>query len=273
MPKIRVLLQAGHIAPREPGFEAGTGTTREQEYSAAVRKLLHQRFAADGRFDITLAPGDIPDGWRGDVALFLHADGSANKNAKGFSFGWDINNPGRAPRLAKILTRRFVNIGHPGGHHTDNYTGGLRHYYGYRRINAPLELLIEIGFMTNPTEQQWIFRNLERIADEIYAGVLEELEIKAIAAVKVARGPLTLRTVAGEMIGSGYLNTPVTVQRAVKALKAAGKRAPWTAKVDGKVIASGRFWPLGAFNRAVAYAARTGKRVVISDAITITRET
>lgn len=42
----RVLLQAGHVAPREHGFEPGTGTSGEQALVAAIQSKLGKLPAA-----------------------------------------------------------------------------------------------------------------------------------------------------------------------------------------------------------------------------------
>jgi hypothetical protein len=87
--RIRVLVQAGHIAPREPGFEAGTGTVREQELTKAIRRRLVKLLRKDGRFQPVPCPGDIPDGIS-DAAIFLHGDGSTNPASSGYSFGFPV---------------------------------------------------------------------------------------------------------------------------------------------------------------------------------------
>lgn len=179
MPKI--LIQAGHVAPREPGFESGTGTVREQELTLRMQGALNAKFTADRRFQVTLAPGDLPDQWVGDVALYLHGDGAGNPTARGFSFGWPVDAPGRSPILAERIGAGFAALGHPGGHHPDNYTGGLRGYYGYRRTVAPTRLLIEHGFLTNPTEQAWIFEHLGEMAGVTYRAVVEHLGLPVVS--------------------------------------------------------------------------------------------
>lgn len=176
----RILIQAGHVAPREPGFEGGTGTVREQELTARVQGALAAKFAADERFAVTLCPGDIPDGWAGDVALYLHGDGSGNPSARGYSFGWPVNAPGGGPALAARIAQGFGGIGHPGGHHTDNYTGGLRHYYGYSRTHAGTKVLVEHGFLTNAVEQAWLFEHVGELAAVEYESVVDHLGLKLV---------------------------------------------------------------------------------------------
>jgi N-acetylmuramoyl-L-alanine amidase len=173
---IRVLVQAGHISPREPGFEGGTGTVREQELTKAIRRRLVRLLRADRRFEPVPCPGDIPDGVSVDAAIFLHGDGSTNTTATGYSFGFPIHSVNE--RLAKLIDAEFKQIpGHP-PHHSDNYTGGLREYYGYRRVpTAGPEVLVEHGFLTNPREQKWIFRHLGALANAEYRALCRFFEL------------------------------------------------------------------------------------------------
>jgi hypothetical protein len=168
MPNVkRVLVQAGHVARREPGFEGGTGTVREQEYTHAVQRRLVALLHADDRFEPIPVPGDIPDGIRVDAALFLHGDGSADKTASGYCFGYPEHAVNR--RLAGLLRHELEAIPGCPPHGKDNYTGGLAGYYGYGKVvtEGP-EVLHEVGFLTNPAEQKWVFANLGKIAKAHY---------------------------------------------------------------------------------------------------------
>lgn len=166
----RVLVQAGHVAPREPGFEAGTGTVREQEFARAVQIRLSRLLKTDGRFDTTLCGGDIPDGWTGDLFLSLHGDGSSSRRSSGYCYGFPPDSL-KSAAFANIHAVEFEKVeGHP-PHRKDNYTGALRSYYGWRRVNAPVKVLVEHGFLTNPSEQTWMFNNIPQIADAHYRAV------------------------------------------------------------------------------------------------------
>lgn len=172
MSRLRILVQAGHIAPREPGFESGTGTAGEQELARAIRDRLCALLQADKRFEPIPAPGDIPDGIKVDAALFLHADGSSSNRASGFSFGYPeayaVNK-----RLADLIAIEFERIpGHP-PHHTDNYTAGLRHYYGFSRVDTDgPEVVVEHGFLTNPAERAWLLAHVDQLAQAEYQALL-----------------------------------------------------------------------------------------------------
>lgn len=171
MARRRILIQAGHLAPREPGFEGGTGTPGEIELVKAIRDKLVALLRRDGRFEAIPVPGDIPDGIRVDAALFLHADGAGNPRASGYSFGYPDDRVNR--RLAELIAVEFNKIpGHP-PHHTDNYTPDLRGYYGYARVATPgPEVLVEHGFLTNPSERAWLVTHVDELAHAEYAALL-----------------------------------------------------------------------------------------------------
>ena len=78
MPK--VLIQAGHLRPLEPGI-SGTGAAGEVEMVKAIRDALISLLRADPRFDATPAGGDLPNGKKVDAALFLHCDGASPRPA------------------------------------------------------------------------------------------------------------------------------------------------------------------------------------------------
>lgn len=167
---IQVLVQAGHVAPREPGFEGGTGTVREQEFVLLVRRHLLRHLQRDDRFEGIAAPGDIPNGIKVDAAIFLHGDGSSNPEATGISFGYpdyEVNK-----KLADLIWDEFRKIpGHP-PHHADNYTADLHGYYGFRLVDTPgPEVLVEHGFLTNPDEQKWMFDHVPELARAEYVAL------------------------------------------------------------------------------------------------------
>jgi N-acetylmuramoyl-L-alanine amidase len=169
--KLKILIQKGHVAPREPGFEGGTGTVREQELVTLIANRLDLMLRMDGRFETVVVPGDIPDGIRVDAALFLHGDGSANRESSGFCFGYPDYQVNK--KLAALIADEFEDIpGHP-PHHKDNYTRNLSGYYGFSRVatDGP-EVLVEHGFLTNPAEQKWLFANVGALARAEYRALL-----------------------------------------------------------------------------------------------------
>ena len=213
---IRVLVQAGHVAPREPGFESGTGTVREQELTKALRRRLVKLLRRDGRFQPVPCPGDIPDGVSVDAAIFLHGDGSVNPASTGYSFGFPVHSVNQ--KLATLIDAEFQKIpGHP-PHHEDNYTGGLREYYGYRRVPTPgPEVLVEHGFLTNPGEQKWIFDNLNALARAEYRALCRFFELEPT--LELRRGQPIGFTIADVSNGGGVLARDLELGRAVDRVK------------------------------------------------------
>lgn len=176
MSRKRVLVQAGHVAPRQPGHESQTGTAGEQELVAAIRGKLVRLLNADGRFEAIPQPGWIrPDNIRVDAALFLHADGSGNPAASGFSMGYPDYPVNR--KLADMITAEFLKIpGHP-PHHQDNYTADMRGYYGFHHVSTPgPEVLVEHGFLTNPRERAWLNTHVGELAAAEYRALLRFFE-------------------------------------------------------------------------------------------------
>ncbi len=162
----QVLVQAGHLDPREPHFEAATGTTGEQQLVKAIRDKLVKMLNSDGRFVGMPVPGDIPDGVKVDAALFLHADGVDDASAGGFQFGFPVTEANR--KLVANLRREFLSLeGHPKSR-SDNSTEDAREYYGYKRVHSPFKVLVEHGFLTNPTERQWLRANIGNLARAEY---------------------------------------------------------------------------------------------------------
>lgn len=178
MAKKRILIQAGHVAPRQKGHESQTGTTREQELTLKLATLLVKTLDDDGRFDGIYCPGEIPTGIKVDAAIFEHGDGSASKAATGFCFGYPNYAVNR--KLADHIETEYLKIpGHP-RHGTDNYTRDLAGYYGFGHVDTKgPEVLVENGFLTNPSEQAWLFAHIDELASAQYRSLLRYFGLPA----------------------------------------------------------------------------------------------
>ena len=269
---IRILIQAGHNRPMQPGHETQTGTGGEAVFAAKMQSTLADVFLADGRFHVDAIPGLMPSpAWSGDVFLALHCDG-AGPTAHGFGFGWPGNgrDPGRGPELAARVGKGFAAIPHPGGHHSpDNYTDGERGYYGWGHTTAPTKLLIEHGFMTNPSERVWLNGHIPEMAAATYAAVLEHVGLKTPAAVTLKFAPPWPVFTGATQIANGSLLNPLVIQRIRTVLKAAGRAAPYTAYVGADVVAHGKFWLPGEFTRLISAQLRAGRDVDVDHVVTI----
>jgi N-acetylmuramoyl-L-alanine amidase-like protein/mannosyl-glycoprotein endo-beta-N-acetylglucosaminidase len=167
--KRRVLVQAGHNKPLQPGHEGQTGAQGEAELVARIQKRLMQILKGDSRFESVAMPGLIPKGTKADAAVFLHGDG-AGPTATGFSFGF----PDAAvnKKLANFIAAEFAKIpGHP-HRRQDNGTVDAHHYYGFGLVASQgPETLIEHGFLSNPTERQWLQRHVPQLARAEYVAI------------------------------------------------------------------------------------------------------
>jgi N-acetylmuramoyl-L-alanine amidase/Mannosyl-glycoprotein endo-beta-N-acetylglucosaminidase len=166
----RVLVQAGHLQPLQPGIK-GLGTNGERELVTKIRDQLVALLLRDGRFEAIPMPGRIPEGIRCDAALFLHADGAEDPSAHGCSFGFNEHFPVNK-HLADLIFTEFSKIpGHP-TRRRDNGTADEHHYYGFRRVDTPgPETLVEHGFLTNPTERQWLQGHIKELAHAEYVAL------------------------------------------------------------------------------------------------------
>ncbi len=142
----------------------------EVEFTLALQKSLVALFAKDRRFAAIPVPGDIPDGIKVDLALFLHGDGSVDARASGYCFGYPYATTNG--KLAELISVEYEKIqGHP-PKRRDNYTKSLLYYYGYKRVDTQgPEVLIEHGFLTNAGERIWLFANISAIAAAEYVAV------------------------------------------------------------------------------------------------------
>jgi hypothetical protein len=168
---LRVLVQAGHLAPREPKIP-GLGAAGEVELNTKIRDALVKLLRGDDRFDAIPAPGNLPDGIKVDAALFMHCDGGPS-TARGFSFGFPSGAKHKA--LADRVRAEFLKLpaGRPNGDRPNNNTPDEAHYYGFNhgRVVTNSMCLVEHGFVSNPTEHAWLKAHVDDLARAEYVGL------------------------------------------------------------------------------------------------------
>jgi N-acetylmuramoyl-L-alanine amidase len=152
----RILVQAGHQRPLQPGFEGQTGAPGEAELVADIQQALVRMLNQDPDFHGIPAPGRIAPNIKVDGAIFLHADGFHDPSAAGYSVGYppgfEVNR-----RLAQLIANEIEKLpGHP-NRRPDNNTNDMKFYYGFGIVQTPgPEVLVEHGFVTNPAEHRWL---------------------------------------------------------------------------------------------------------------------
>jgi hypothetical protein len=168
--KRRILVQAGHQRPLQPGHLTQTGAAGEAPLVARIQKRLITMLRRDDRFEPLPLPGRIPAGTKADAAVFLHADGAADPSASGFSFGFP--DPAINKKLADLIANEFARIpGHP-PRRRDNPTDDAHEYYGFGLVSsAGPETLVEHGFMSNPGERRWLEGHVPQLAHAEYVAI------------------------------------------------------------------------------------------------------
>jgi N-acetylmuramoyl-L-alanine amidase len=159
----RILVQAGHQRPLQPGHESQTGAPGEAELVADIQRAIVRLLTHDARFHPVPMPGRIDESAQVDAAIFLHADGSNHPSAHGFSVGFPEFEVNR--RLAHLIVEEIEKIpGHP-SRRPDNNTADMAQYYGFHHVDTPgPEVLVEHGFVTNPAELRWLKAHVEQLA-------------------------------------------------------------------------------------------------------------
>ena len=200
----RVLVQAGHQAPRQPGkFLNQTGAPGEIELVTKIQHALVGLLNQDANFHPIPMPGRIPDGTKADAAIFLHADGADNKAARGYSVGFpaefDVNR-----RLAHMIADEFEKIPDHPPRRPDNNTPDMAFYYGYGLVDSPgPEVLVEHGFVTNPQEHRWLLGHVNELANAEYHALLRFFHLTAPATGSTAQPGVTPTTVGQGPVTTG----------------------------------------------------------------------
>jgi hypothetical protein len=184
-PRPIVWVQAGHEAPREPGYRAQTGAGGEVRFNVRVAAAVERRLRAAG-VDARHSPGraaDFPS--RGAVFVSIHHDtpdghaaighaisGAGENYYRGEGFGAPRSTPypdsaphrrpattvspaveARSRRLASLMHTRYAAIftrangARSGPVRLEPRTGNRRmmRYVGYYRTRADARILIESG--------------------------------------------------------------------------------------------------------------------------------
>ena len=184
-----VLVQAGHRPPLDPEgtHPTETGTPGEAAFTWALQERLVHVLAQDPRLASLPVAGKIEPHTHADIALFLHADAAPGADAsttRGFHFGYP---PASAPSknfVAKLRQELAKLADHPPdlGPAKDNDSSGLSMYYGYDRVDSPVEVVVEHGFMTNADDRRWLLTHVGDLAYAEYAAICGQLNLPPTAA-------------------------------------------------------------------------------------------
>lgn len=174
-----VCVQQGHVARTRGATGTAGHRGSEQAFVKILGPLIADKLRAAG-LTVALVGADdnLPTA---EVFLALHQDGSSSGKAHGASVGYPIHGDGKT--LADIWKAQYTVIGWPYGFRKDNYTVGLHYYYGFgglrrtwwQRAKFSAAFLIEHGFATTVSEENWMWDHIDAVAGADAATIIQYL--------------------------------------------------------------------------------------------------
>lgn len=177
----RVALQAGHWlsaeAPAELARIRSNGTRgggkQEWEVTLDIARRTAALLEARG-YEVEILPATVPPGYRADLFIAIHADGFHTPSATGFSVaGPRRDATGRASVFAGILAEQYrestgLRLRQPNRRMQGYYAFNARRYT-HAIHPSTVAVILEAGFLTNPSDQRLLIDSPERSA----AGIAE----------------------------------------------------------------------------------------------------
>lgn len=189
---LKVALQAGHWKNSELPDElrrlreSGGGTSSgggvpEWEVNLAIAEAAKKMLEEKGVI-VEILPATIPPGYYADAVVSIHADGSLNPSTSGFKVASPRRDmSGKASELVEIIEDEYAKT--TGLSIDPNITRNMTGYYAFswRRYDhsthpmAPA-VILETGFLTNPSEARMLINNPEIPAEAITNALVEFLK-------------------------------------------------------------------------------------------------
>ena len=171
-----VLVSAGHegrpaSCARYPHRPCNLGAAGERVWTPIVADEVTRVLRAHG-LRVLREPADFDGNYAVDAAIFIHFDGAVPPCSSGASIGYRgavSEHLGRAWRAfyQPIFPFRFM---------PDDFTAGLRDYYGFRQVDArDGALVLELGEVTCPAQHAWLATRLRALGDAIAFFLSREL--------------------------------------------------------------------------------------------------
>lgn len=170
-----VLVQAGHegrpaSCARFPQRPCNLGAAGERALTPVVADEAARRLRAEG-YSVVRVPADYTGHYHVRAAIFIHFDGASPACTSGASIGYprDSTAAGRA-------WRQFYAQYFPFAFMPDNFTRGLREYYGFRTVDPnPNTLVLEMGEISCPAQRAWLLAREHELGDIIAKFVARRL--------------------------------------------------------------------------------------------------
>ena len=153
--RLNCVVQAGHV-PRTRGATGANGLLgTEQQFTLKTATYIQKWLTLRGwTCEMIGADDDVPDS---TVFVAIHHDGSRNASARGPSVGYPADYKDGSKNAAQEW-KRVYGAAYPGSSfRPDNYTGGLRGYYAFRKSTARIKLCCEHGFGSNAQDAAFMW--------------------------------------------------------------------------------------------------------------------
>jgi hypothetical protein len=185
--RVNVALQVGHWKVNElpdalSHLRGSTGTWGGGRTEAQLNLDIAQRTAGILRargLTVEILPATVPTGYTADIFISLHADGNASSSPRGFkvSTRWRSEVAALDALLVQSLVEGYGN--RTGLPEDSNITLAMRGYYAYstyrgeayRLGESTPAAILEMGYMSNPSDRALMFNNPDLIARGVADGV------------------------------------------------------------------------------------------------------
>jgi N-acetylmuramoyl-L-alanine amidase len=182
---LRVGVQVGHwktadLPDELARFRTSTGAyaagLSESEVNLDIAQRVVSLLEAEG-IVADLLPATLPVNYQADAFITIHADGSSSASARGFKLAtpWRTS-PASQQLFEALLAEYAAGTGLPQDH---AITVNMRGYYAFnwRRHRHAIAkttpaVIIELGYLTNSADRDFLREQPDRVATSIAAGVL-----------------------------------------------------------------------------------------------------
>jgi hypothetical protein len=187
----RVGIQVGHyqnenlpeeLASIEGNTGAAGGGRTEVDLNLDVSNRVAELLRSQGVL-VDVLPATVPTGYSADAFVAMHADGSTSSSVRGFKIStrWSSRVAVQDAMLVELLTDAYrAATALP---EDSNVTRNMRGYYAYspRRTSYRVSTytpaaIVEMGFMTSAADREVMFKETDKVASGVAAGIMDFLK-------------------------------------------------------------------------------------------------
>jgi N-acetylmuramoyl-L-alanine amidase len=246
--------QIGDLPEELSRLRRNSGTAAGGVSEVQVNLDIAQRVAGLLRRDgivVDVLPATIPPGYDADAFVALHADGVQGTGARGFKLATPWRTSRAAQHLLDSITAEYAAATRLP--QDSSITFNMRGYYAFNHFRnrhavarTTPAVIIEMGFLTNPTDRALLTRQPDRVAAGIANGIQRYLR---------ERDPAD---------GAALLPPEFKLHRAASADGVEMRSAPHdNAPVLARIDAARRFMPIQERDGWFQVFARSGERRLI----------